>query len=603
MTALRIANCSGFWGDRVSGAAEMVRGGPIDVLTGDYLAELTMAILERQRARGGGGFVGTFVKQMEMVLAECLARGIKIVSNAGGLDPQGLATTLARLAERLGVRARIAVLAGDDLLPRLAELRASGERFSHLDKGTPLDLDGGVEVLTANAYLGGWGIAEALGRGADIVVTGRVSDAALVVGPAAWRFGWRRDDWDRLAGAVAAGHIIECSAQATGGNYSFFREVDWSRPLGFPIAEIADDGSFVITKHPGTGGRVNIGTVTAQLLYEIDGARYFNPDVVARFDTIQLRDEGNDRVRGFGTRGEPAPATLKVAINHAGGFRNAMTVRLAGLDLDDKARLVERLIAEASGGRERFAEWHVALRGGDRGVVGAGGVDDGAVDEGPRDNDAAIAELTISVKSPDAKVVGKAWAAQVVALSLASVPGHSITHPPGDAAPFLVYWPALVDAAQVSATVLLDGVRSAVEPPPTASTRAPLDDAPAPPEAAPRVAAPLGPTVRAPLGRVFGARSGDKAGNANLGLWGRTPAAYAWLARELTVERLRALFADLAPYPIDRTLLPNLHAINFTLRGLLGDGVAASTRSDPQAKTLGEYVRARIVELPRALLP
>jgi hypothetical protein len=584
MQGLRIANCSGFWGDRQSGAAEMVRGGPIDVLTGDYLAELTMAILAKQRAAGRGGFVGSFLAQMEELFAECLARGIKIVSNAGGLDPRGLGDALGQLAAKLGVAARIAVVEGDDLMPRMGELRAAGERFLHLDRGTPFPFADGREPLTANAYLGGWGIAEALAGGADVVVTGRVSDAALVVGPAAWRFGWRRDDWDRLAGAVAAGHIIECSAQATGGNYSFFEEVDWSRPLGFPIAELYDDGSFVITKHPGTGGRVNVGTVTAQLLYEIDGARYFNPDVVARFDTVQLRDEGGDRVRGSGTRGEPPPPTLKVAMNLAGGWRNAMTVRLAGLDLDAKAALVERLLADASGGRERFADWHVAL---DRGTE---------VD--PDDNDAAVSRLTIAVKSPDKAVVGKAWAQKVVGLSLSSVPGHSIAHPPADATPFLVYWPALVDAARVPMTVRLGGEELAIAPAPlTMSERPPiltLD--------APSVDSAAGALVRAPLGRVFGARSGDKGGNANLGLWGRTPAAYDWLARELTVERLRALFADLRPFAIARALLPKLFAVNFTIRGLLGDGVAASTRSDPQAKTLGEYVRARVVELPAELV-
>jgi len=581
MQPLRIANCSGFWGDRSTGAAEMVRGGPIDVLTGDYLAELTMAILQKQRQAGRGGFVGTFLTQMEEVLAECMAKKIKIVSNAGGLDPRGLAGALAALAAKLGLAPRIAVVEGDDLVPRLAELRAQGETFTHLDKRVPLPGD----PLTANAYLGGWPIAEALRRGADIVVTGRVSDAALVVGPAAWKFDWKRDDWDRLAGAVAAGHIIECSAQATGGNYSFFEEVDWSRPLGFPIAELHEDGSFVITKHPGTGGRVNTGTVTAQLLYEIDGARYFNPDVVARFDTITLTDEGNDRVRGSGTRGEPPPPTLKVAMNLAGGWRNSMRIRLAGLDLDDKANLVEQLVAETSGGRERFAEWHVAL---DRGASAD-----------PRDNEAAQSYLTITVKSPDKAIVGKAWSSRLVGLSLSSVPGHSIAHPPEDATPFLVYWPALVDAARVPVTVQLEGESIHIPPPPTTTER--------PPIVTPTSSVSFGDArIAGPLGRIFGTRSGDKGGNANLGIWARANpragAAYAWLERELTVERLRALFPDLAPYAIDRAMLPNLHAANFTIRGILGDGVAASTRSDPQAKTLGEYVRARVVDLPAELV-
>jgi Acyclic terpene utilisation family protein AtuA len=590
---LRIANCSGFWGDRPTAPAEMVRGGPIDVLTGDYLAELSLAILQRQRARGGPGFVGTFVKQMEEVLVECVERGIKIVSNAGGLDPHGLAAALATLAAERGVRPRIAVVDGDDLLPRLAELRAAGERFVHLDKQVPLD---GIEPLTANAYLGGWGIAEALGRGADIVITGRVTDASLVVGPAAWRFGWRRDDWDRLAGAVAAGHIIECSAQATGGNYSFWKDVDWSRPLGFPIAEVFEDGSFVITKHPGTGGRVDVGTVTAQLLYEIDGPRYASPDVVARFDTVQLIDEGGDRVRGSGTRGEPPPPTLKVAINHAGGFRNAMTVCIAGLDLDAKVARALSLLAEASGGREAFAEWHAAVRR---------PPPDGP--DGPRDNESAIAYLTITVKSPDRSRVGKVWAARVVALSLSSIPGHSITHPPEDATLYLVFWPALVDAARVAASVTLDGARTPVAPPSITAPFEQLRDRAIDLAAAAALigidAERLGgPTVRLPLGRLLGARSGDKGGNANLGLWARSDAAFAWAAATLTAERMRALFPDLAPFPIERTLLPNLRAVHFVIRGLLGDGVAASTRADPQAKTLGEYVRARVLDVPAALL-
>jgi hypothetical protein len=583
MTALRIANCSGFWGDRATAAVEMVRGGPIDVLTGDYLSELTMALLAKQRAGGKGGFVGSFVAHVEPVLAECAARGIKIVTNAGGLDPHGLAQTLRELGARLGVPLRIAVVSGDDILPRLSELQAAGERFVHLDRGQPIDC-GGVDVVTANAYLGGWGIAEALLRGADIVVTGRVTDAALVVGPAAWRFGWARDDWDRLAGAVAAGHIIECSAQATGGNYSFFREVDWSKPLGFPIAEMSADGSFVITKHPNTGGRVSVGTVTAQLLYEIDGPRYFNPDVVARFDSVQLEEVGMDEVRGSGTRGEPPPPTAKVTINYVGGYRNSMTVRLAGLDVPEKAALVTQLARAAVGDCE------ARLMRGDH------------VD--PADNDAAMALLTLTAKSPDKTRVGKAWAGKLVELALSSVPGHSITQPPGDATPYLVYWPALVDASQLQPLVTLDGADGAaaedsyaIVAPPTAAERAPI--VPSKPTWDARLD---GPTVRVPLGHVFGSRSGDKGGNANLGLWSKTTLAYTWLEHYLTVDEMRQLFSDLAPHPMTRTLLPNLNAIHFYIHGLLGEGVASSTRSDPQAKTLGEYVRARVVAMPVVLL-
>ncbi|HKA13518.1 MAG TPA: acyclic terpene utilization AtuA family protein, partial [Myxococcota bacterium] len=274
---IRVANCSGFFGDRLSAAREMVEGGPIDVLTGDWLAELTMLILASTRAkRPGGGYARTFVTQMEQVMGTCLDRGIKVVTNAGGLDPDGCAAAVAQVAEKLGLHPAIAYVRGDDLLPRMAELLAANQ-LTHFETGEPIK--DASAFLTANAYFGGWGIADALARGADIVITGRVTDAAVVCGPAAWHHGWSRADWDALAGAVAAGHVIECGTQATGGNYSFFTEVAGMARTGFPWAEIAADGSSVIGKHDGTGGEVSVGTVTSQLLYEIGGPEYFGPDV------------------------------------------------------------------------------------------------------------------------------------------------------------------------------------------------------------------------------------------------------------------------------------------------------------------------------------
>ena len=316
---LRIANCSGFYGDRLSAAAEMVEGGPIDVLTGDWLAELTMLILARSRLkRPNGGYARSFVAQMEQVMGTCLDRGIRVVANAGGLDPTGCAEAVAEVANRLGLHPKIAVVEGDDLLPRLHELQAAGVTFDHLDTGEPAgDLS---RFIIVNAYLGCWPIVEALDQAADIVVCGRVTDAAVVCGPAAWHHRWGRTDWDELAGAVVAGHVIECGTQATGGNYSFFTELAGLEHTGFPWAEISGDGSSVIGKHPDTGGAVNRGTVTSQLLYEIGSPAYLGPDVTARFDTVQLEELGGDRVRISGARGELPPATLKVAMNYLGGY-------------------------------------------------------------------------------------------------------------------------------------------------------------------------------------------------------------------------------------------------------------------------------------------
>ena len=580
---LRIANCSGFYGDRLAAAREMVEGGPIDVLTGDYLAELTLMILFRDRLKSpGAGYARTFLRQMEEVLGTCVARGIKIVANAGGLNPAGLAAEVEQLATRLGVRARIAHVEGDDLLPRLADLQARGVDLRHLDQGTPLAaLD--RQVVTANAYLGAWGIVEALGRGADVVICPRVTDAALTLGPAAWKFGWARDDWDRLAAGIVAGHILECGPQCTGGNYSFFRDVPDIARIGFPIAEMHADGSFVVTKHPGTGGLVSVGTVTAQLLYEIQGPRYLNPDATARFDSIRLEQAGPDRVRVSGVRGEPPPATTKVCINYLGGYRNSMTFVLAGLDVEAKAETAEQTLWALLGGRERFAATDVRLVRSDR--------------PDPRSNDEAFAYLRVTVKDPDAARVGRAFSNKAVEMALANYPGFFITSPPGDASPYGVYWPALVPSELVEHRVVIGGETIAVPPvlPPPGRHQATVAAVAVPPP-------PGGPTERLPLGTICGARSGDKGGNANVGVWARNAAAYAWLAETLTVDTFRRLVPEAAALPVERHALPNLWSLNFVVHGLLGDGVAASTRSDPQAKSLGEYLRARLVDVPRSLL-
>jgi hypothetical protein len=585
---LRIANCSGFFGDRLSAPRELLEGGPVDVLTGDYLAELTMLILWKGRQRDPGlGYARTFYAQMEAVLGTCIERGVKVVANAGGLNPAGLAQRLRGLSEELGVAATVAHVEGDDVMDRLGALQAEGEPLAHLDTGRPLG-EAGSEPVSANAYLGGFGIAEALAGGADVVVTGRVTDASLVVGPAAWRFGWRRDDWDRLAGAVVVGHIIECGAQATGGNYAFFRDVPGLEHPGFPIAEMTGDGSAVITKHPGTGGLVSVGTVTAQLLYEIAGPHYANPDVVADFTTIQLEQVGPDRVRVAGVRGMPAPERLKVSVNLLGGWRNTMTFMLTGLDIEAKADLVVRTLEDGLGGADAFDTFDTRLIRSD-------------VDDAPT-NEQATAQLRITVKDRDAERVGRRFSNTVTELALASYPGFYLTSPPGDATAYGVFWPTLVPRHAVTETVVHhDGRRVAVPPPdalaPDASDiGAPRDDrAPVP--------APVGgPTRKAPLGVVAGARSGDKGGNANVGLWTHSDTGFAWLQDHLTVERFRTLVPEAAELEVDRFAFPNIRALNFVVHGLLGEGVAASTRPDPQAKSLGEYVRSRLVDVPVSLL-
>ncbi len=576
---IRIANCSGFYGDRLSAAREMVEGGAIDVLTGDWLAELTMLILARTRAkRPGGGYARSFVTQMDQVMGTCLDRGIKVVSNAGGLDPEGCAEAIAEVAATLGLSPTIATVSGDDLLSRLDELDLvhfeTGERF-----------DDPSSFISANAYLGCFGIVEALSAGADIVVTGRTTDAAIVCGPAAWHHGWARDDWDALAGGVVAGHVIECGTQVTGGNYSFFTEVAGMARTGFPWAEVAADGSCVVGKHDGTGGEVSVGTVTSQLLYEIGGPAYLGPDVTARFDTIELEQVGADRVRISGTRGEPPPPTLKVAMNELGGYRTDLAVAITGLDVEAKATLVEEAFWIACPHQPSdFASVTSQLVRTDK--------------ADPASNEEAVAVWKLTLKDPDERKVGRPVADAMVELVLATIPGfYTVSGGPGEGRPYGVYRPALVHAGSVPQHIsLLGGARTVVD------SVAPSGAVDVQPASGPAAQTPGGPTARVPIGRVVGARSGDKGGNGNVGVFARSDEAWAWLDGFLTTERLQVLLPETAELEVERFRFPAIRSLNFVVHGLLQEGVAASTRQDAQAKSLGEWLRARHVDVPTALL-
>jgi|TARA_B110000438_G_scaffold39946_2_gene39873 hypothetical protein len=581
---IRVANCSGFFGDRLSAAKEMVEGGPIDALTGDWLAELTMLILSRIQAKSpGGGYARTFVTQMEQVMGQCLDKGIKVITNAGGLNPEGCADAVQQVADRLGIAPKIAYVGGDDLSKRLTDLISAGNRFNHLDTGEPLGKLAD-RIVTANAYIGCWGIVEALNQGADIVVTGRATDAAVVAGPAAWHHQWKRDDWDELAGAIVAGHVIECGAQATGGNYSFFTEVEDLTYPGFPWAEIHADGSTVIGKHDDTGGEVSVGTITSQLLYEIQSERYLNPDVVSRFDTIKLKQLEQNRVLISGTKGEAAPAELKVAMNYQGGYRNQISIGLTGLDVEKKAELIERQFWNSCPYEPEDYESVV------RKFLPTNKAN-------PATNEEAVAVYKIIVKDPDEIKVGRAFSNAGTEIGLCSIPGmFGTAGGPGPGQPFGVYWPALIDSQLVPMDVVVDGKSTVVD-----STSIMSSISVEIPEVViPEV--PTGPTKERPLGVVFGARSGDKGPNANLGIFARSPEAYAWLDSFLSVERLQELMPEARDRRIDRYKLPNILSLNFIFHGLLEEGVAASTRQDPQAKALGEYLRAKVVSIPESLL-
>ena len=582
---IKIANCSGFYGDKISAAKELVDGGPIDVLTGDYLAELTMAILYSQKLQRGEdkGYVGTFLKQIKEVAKSCKERKIKIISNAGGLNPKSMASEIKKILDEQSIDMKVAYIDGDNLMPRMKDLKKAGEVFKNIDKNISLN-DSGYSTLTANAYLGAWGIKEALDNGADIVVCPRVTDAAVVIGPAAWKFDWDRNNYDALAGALAAGHIIECGCQATGGNYAFFKEVSSFDNLGYPIAEILEDGSFYITKHPGTGGLVSKGTVTAQLLYEISSPAYKNPDVIAHFDTLKIEDIEKDKVYISGCRGSSPPKDHKVCINLAGGFRNGMEVMLTGLDIEAKAKVFENALFNSVGGKDQFDEVSIQLHRTDK--------------ENPISNEESMASLVISVKSMNADLVGRLFSAKIIELALANIPGFFAQGGVKSSGPVIVYWPALIDSKHIKEKVYIEDKEIEIIP----TSQMDFEDIYYQRDPIEIEEIEIKDEENIYFGDLYGTRSGDKGGCANIGVWAKNSKSFAFLSKYLSEEKLKELLPDLKGFKIERFELANINSLNFYIHGILEDGVSSNNRKDSQAKSLGEYLRAKIITVPREIL-
>ena len=582
---IRIANCSGYYGDKLSAAKDMIDGGPIDVLTGDYLAELTMGILYGQKVKRGDqvGYVATFLKQIKEIAESCHDKNIKIVTNAGGLNPKSMAHEINAILSEINVDSKVAYIDGDNIVPDLKNLEQQGVELENIDRKIPLK-EANYPVLTANAYLGSWGIKEALDQGADIVICPRVTDASVVMGPAAWKYNWSRDDFDALAGALAAGHIIECGAQATGGNYSFFQEVESFKNIGYPIAEIEEDGSFTITKHPNTGGLVSTGTVTAQLLYEISTTAYLNPDVTAHFNSLDMQQVGENKVYVTGCKGTNPPDTHKVCINLAGGYRNGMEVILTGLDIDEKAKIFCDALFEVLGGKEQFDEVIIDLHRQDK--------------DNPITNEEAMAILKVTVKSKDQKKVGRIFTAKIIELALANYPGWFSKDSIGSGDPFILYWPALIESKYIKEKVHINNKTIDIIPTNQMGFEAVTYD-----KNLPNIPEYEEIDVKEIyFGRLMGTRSGDKGGCANLGVWTKTNQAYSFLYHYLTVDRLKILLPDLKNYEIDRYVFSNMNALNFYVHGILGDGASSNTRLDALAKSLGEYLRAKKILVPNYII-
>jgi hypothetical protein len=582
---IKIANCSGFYGDKLSAAKDLVDGGPIDVLTGDYLAELTMTILYGQKLQRGEdkGYVGTFLKQVKEIAKTCNEKNIKIVTNAGGLNPKSMASEIQKILKEQALDMKVAYIDGDDLMPEMSNLIDSGEEFVNIDKNTSLK-NSGYTPLTSNVYLGAWGIKEALDNGADIVVCPRVTDAAVVIGPAAWKYNWDRNNYDALAGALAAGHIIECGCQATGGNYAFFKEVLDFNNVGYPIAEIYEDGSFNITKHPGTGGLVSKGTVTAQLLYEISSPAYVNPDVIAHFDTLKIEEVDKDKVHVSGCRGSSPPKDHKVCINLAGGNRNGMEIILTGMNIEDKAKVFTDTLFNSVGGKDQFDEVFIELHRTDK--------------ENPSTNEEAMASLVISVKSMNQELVGRLFSAKIIELALANIPGFFAQTSPKSSGPVIVYWPALINSKYIKERVHVDGKEIEIIP----TSQMGLEEIYYQREPIKIDDIKSSSHSEIFFGDLFGTRSGDKGGCANLGVWAKNNMTFSFLYNFLTIEKIKELMPDLSKYEIERFELPNINSLNFYIHDILQDGVSSNNRKDSQAKSLGEYLRAKKILVPNEIL-
>ena len=544
-----------------------------------------MAILFGQKMQRGEdkGYVGTFLKQINQIAKSCKEKNIKIVSNAGGLNPKSMAIEIEKILKEQSIDMKVAYIDGDDLMPTISNLKKSGEEFKNIDKGKKLD-ESGYSPLTANAYLGAWGIKEALDKGADIVVCPRVTDAAVVIGPAAWKFNWKRDNYDALAGALAAGHIIECGCQATGGNYAFFKEVESFDNVGYPIAEIYDDGSFYVTKHPDTGGLVSTGTVTAQLLYEINSPAYVNPDVIAHFDTLKIEEVEKDKVYVSGCRGSSPPDKHKVCINLAGGFRNGMEIILTGLDIEDKAKVFTDALFNSVGGRKQFDEVSIQLHRTDK--------------ENPNSNEEAMASLLVSVKSKDQNLVGRLFSAKIIELALANIPGFFAQGGVKSSGPVIIYWPALVDSKHIKEKVHIDGEEIEVIP----TSQLELEEIYYQKKPIKIKKIKKEDEKEIYFGEIYGTRSGDKGGCANLGVWAKNINSFAFLHDFLTVKKLKELLPDLNQYKIERFELANINSLNFYIHDILQDGVSSNDKKDGQAKSLGEYLRAKKVKVPQIII-
>ena len=585
---LRIGNASGYWGDDLTVLRRQIEGGPLDVVTMDFLAEITMSILQKQLQRDpSAGFARDFVDQMDEVLASALERGVTVISNAGGVAPRACADAILERARAKGLDPRIGIVAGDDIMDRLDAWHAEGVDLSNMDDGR--DFGSVAEhVTSANAYFGAAPVVSALARGAQVVVTGRVTDTGITLAPMLHRFGWATDDWDRLASGIVASHILECGAQSTGGNFTDWQKVASFDKVGYPIVEVHEDGSFVVTKHEGSGGLVSVETVQEQLLYEMgDPHRYITPDVVADFSSVRLEADGKDRVRVWGIRGARPTEFLKVSVSYADGYKASGAVIVSGPEARAKCEAFSQILWN------RCPEYEDSLTE----YVGADAT------WGPLSptHDASEIYLRFGARDHDRSKLD-VFSKMLPALILSGPPGVAVTGGRPRITDVVAYWPMLVPRDRCQASVAVIGAGDEVQetvdftgptgPGVCEGTATDIAEAPS----------PSGETVTVPLRRLARGRSGDKGDTCNIGLIARDPSIYGWMRDTITAAWVKERFTGIAKGDVERFEVANLNALNFLLHEALGGGGTLALKIDAQGKTLSHALLSCEVTVDRALL-
>ncbi len=585
---VRIGCHSGFWGDTETAAVQLVRHGNVDYLVSDYLAEVTMSIMAAQKLRNPqAGYAVDFVTAVMGPLAREIAeKKIKVVTNAGGVNPQACRDAVLKACEAAGVTLKVAVVLGDDILPRVDEFRAAGLR--EMDTGAELP----SKIVSMNAYLGGFPIARALAEGADVVITGRCVDSAVTLGALIHAFTWSSEDLDRLAAGTLCGHIIECGAQCNGGNFTDWRLVPDYDNMGFPIAEVSSDGSFVLSKPEGTGGLITTATVAEQMLYEIGDPRaYIVPDVVCDFTEARYEQAGKDRVRVSGAKGRPPTDTYKVSTTWPDGYKFSSIFMLGGREAAAKGRHSAESIIKKT--RRMFAEKNMAdYRDVSIEIIGS------EATYGPHSRAADSREVVVKIAAKhDQKEALSLLGREISPMSTGGVVGMTGSFGAGRVSPSPVIrmFSCLLPKNQVPVTVDIDGHQIAMQ---EGARSGGFEAKSLPVEAPPAAAASSGATETVPLVALAYGRSGDKGDNANIGIFARKPEYQPILDAEVTEEAVAKYFAHRIKGPVTRWRLPGINGFNFLLRQALGGGGMASLKADPLAKAFAQMLLDMTVRVP-----